>query len=171
MVGLDDRGGRPRELEVPVEDRDRDRLAGGRREAVEHRRVARRVERERGALAGPMPPGVEHRVVEVKAVEAGDGRDLVLPARACARIRIRIRIRIRASASARSAAGVQRLPERLREGRLAGRGWPRDAEDEPSLAPPRIRRNRGENPLDRRLDPGGQGACHRRRTRPGQGRG
>ena len=79
VVGLDDRGGRPRELEVPVEDRNRDRLAGGRREAFEHRRVACRVERERGALAGPMPPGVEHRVVEVKAVEAGDGRDPIPP--------------------------------------------------------------------------------------------
>ena len=40
VVGLDDRGGRPRELEVPVEGRDRDRLAGTRREAFEHRRVA-----------------------------------------------------------------------------------------------------------------------------------
>ena len=147
MVGRDDRRRGPRELQVPVEHRNGDRLAGMRRETFEHRRVARRIEGERRALPGPVPAGKEHPVVEVEAVESRDGRDLarltllallVLPARL--------------ALLARLPAAVQGLAKRRGEGRLAGCGGARDTEEEPPPAGRGIGRKRGEHPLDRRLE-------------------
>ena len=125
-----------------VEDRDGDRFARGRREPLEHRRVARRVEGEGRALAGPVSPGVQHHVVEVESVEGRDGRDLALPARA----------RRRRSAPSRSAAARVDLPE------AGGPAMPRMNRRSRARG---IRRKLGEHPLDRRRGmPFGRRAGH-----------
>ena len=66
VMRLDDGRGGPREPEVPIEHGNRDRLAGGRGEPLEHRFEALGVEGKGRSLSEPMPPGVQDPVVVVE---------------------------------------------------------------------------------------------------------
>ena len=90
------------------------------------------VEGEGRTLPEPMPTSVQNPIVVVEAIEGCDGSDPSRP------------VRRRAS--------VERITKRHGEGRLAGGGWPRDAEDVPPLSACEIHGKRGKHSCDIRLD-------------------